>query len=79
MKGLESLSDPRLKTAKIGVVAGTPPASLLAADGLLGQIKSYALVVDTRFDSPTHEMMDDFDRGDIDIALLWARSRATTR
>ena len=47
LKGLESLSDPRLKTAKIGVVAGTPPASFLAADGLLGQIKSYALVVDT--------------------------------
>ena len=71
LKGLESLSDPRLKTAKIGVVAGTPPASLLADDGLLGQIRSYALVVDTRFDSPTHEMMDDLDRGDIDIALLW--------
>ena len=30
LKGLESLSDPRLKTAKIGVVAGTPPASFLA-------------------------------------------------
>jgi quinoprotein dehydrogenase-associated probable ABC transporter substrate-binding protein len=71
LKGLESLSDPRLKTAKIGVVAGTPPASLLAADGLLGQIKSYALVVDTRYDSPTHEMMDDLDRGEIDVALLW--------
>ncbi len=71
LKGLESLSDPRLKTAKIGVVAGTPPASLLAADGLLGQIKSYALVVDTRVDSPTREMMDDLDRGEIDIALLW--------
>ena len=38
---------------------------------MLGQIKSYALVVDTRFDSPTHEMMDDLDRGEIDVALLW--------
>jgi quinoprotein dehydrogenase-associated probable ABC transporter substrate-binding protein len=71
LKGLDSLSDPRLKTARIGIVAGTPPASILAEDGLLGQIKSYALVVDTRFDSPTHEMMDDLDRGDIDVALLW--------
>jgi ABC-type amino acid transport substrate-binding protein len=60
-----------LKTAKIGVVAGTPPASYLATNGLLGQIKSYALVVDTRFDSPTHEMMDDLDKGEIDVALLW--------
>ncbi len=71
LKGLNSLSDPRLKTARIGVVAGTPPVTFLAANGLLGQIKSYALVVDTRFDSPTREMMDDLDRGDIDVALLW--------
>jgi quinoprotein dehydrogenase-associated probable ABC transporter substrate-binding protein len=71
LESLESLSDPRLKTAKIGVVAGTPPATYLAVNGLLGQTKSYALVVDTRYDSPTHEMMDDLDRGDIDVALLW--------
>jgi quinoprotein dehydrogenase-associated probable ABC transporter substrate-binding protein len=71
LKGLDSLSDPRLKKARIGIVAGTPPASLLADKGLLGQIKSYALVVDTRFDSPTHEMMDDLDRGEIDVALVW--------
>jgi quinoprotein dehydrogenase-associated probable ABC transporter substrate-binding protein len=71
LKGMESLSDPRLKTAKIGIIAGTPPATVLAENGLLGHIKSYALVVDTRFDSPTHQMMDDLDRGDIDVALLW--------
>ena len=71
LEGLDSLSDPRLKTARIGVIAGTPPVTFLAANGLLGQIKSYALVVDTRFDSPAREMMDDLDRGEIDIALLW--------
>jgi quinoprotein dehydrogenase-associated probable ABC transporter substrate-binding protein len=71
LKDLDSLSDPRLKTARIGVVAGTPPATYLAEKGLLGRIKSYALVVDTRFDSPTHEMMDDLDRGEIDVGLLW--------
>ncbi len=71
LKGLDSLSDPRLKTARIGIVAGTPPATVLAENGLLGHIKSYALVVDTRFDSPTHEMMDDLDRGEIDVAVLW--------
>jgi len=71
LKGMESLSDPRLKTARIGIVAGTPPATFLAENGLLGRIKSYALVVDTRYDSPTHEMMDDLERGEIDVALLW--------
>ena len=71
LKGMDSLSDPRLKTAKIGIVAGTPPATYLAMDGLLGQIKSYRLGVDTRYDSPTHDMMDDLDKGEIDVALIW--------
>jgi quinoprotein dehydrogenase-associated probable ABC transporter substrate-binding protein len=71
LEGLDSLSDPRLKTAKIGVIAGTPPVTFLAANGLLGQIKSYALMVDTRFDSATHAMMDDLEGGEIDVALLW--------
>jgi quinoprotein dehydrogenase-associated probable ABC transporter substrate-binding protein len=71
LEGLDSLSDARLKTVKIGVIAGTPPVTFLAADGLLGQIKSYALVVDTRFDSATQEMMNDLDSGEIDVALLW--------
>lgn len=71
LKDLVALNDPRLKMARIGVIAGTPPATILATYGLLGRIKSYALVVDTRYDSPAHQMMDDLDRGDIDIALLW--------
>jgi quinoprotein dehydrogenase-associated probable ABC transporter substrate-binding protein len=71
LKGMDSLSDPRLKTARIGIVAGTPPATYLAMNGLLGQIKSYRLGIDTRYDSSTHEMMDDLDKGEIDVALLW--------
>ena len=71
LKGMDSLSDPRLKTARIGIVAGTPPATYLAMGGLLGQIKSYRLGVDTRYDSSTHDMMDDLDKGEIDVALLW--------
>jgi quinoprotein dehydrogenase-associated probable ABC transporter substrate-binding protein len=71
LDGLDALSDPRLKTAKIGVIAGTPPVSYLATLGLLHNIKSYALVVDTRFDSATGEMMHDLDAGDIDVALIW--------
>ena len=71
LAGLDSLSDPRLKTAKIGVVAGTPPASYLAVDGLLDHIKSYALVVDTRHESPNAQMMADLDKGVIDVALMW--------
>ena len=79
LKGLDSLSDPRLKTARIGIVAGTPPATYLAMNGLLGKIKSYPLFVDTRFDSPTHDMMDDLDKGEIDVALLWGPIRGLLR
>jgi quinoprotein dehydrogenase-associated probable ABC transporter substrate-binding protein len=71
LAGLDTLSDVRLKTARIGVVAGTPPVTYLAINGLLGQIKSYALVVDTRYESPTAQMMDDLDKGVIDVALVW--------
>jgi len=71
LEGLESLSDPRLKSAKIGIVAGTPPVTYLAGEGLLGQIKSYPLVVDTRYDSSSQAMMEDLDKGEIDVALLW--------
>ena len=71
LDGLDSLEDPRLKTARIGVVAGTPPVTYLAIGGLLPQIKSYALMVDTRFDSPAQQMMTDLEKGDIDVALLW--------
>ncbi len=71
LAGLDSLKDPRLKSAKIGVVAGTPPASYLAEDDLLDHVKSYALVVDTRYDSPSAEMMADLDKGVIDVALMW--------
>ena len=71
LDGLDSLSDPRLKSARIGIIAGTPPVTYLATGGLLDKIKSYALVVDTRFDSPSQEMMQDLEKGEIDVALLW--------
>lgn len=71
LAGLDSLADDRLKTAKIGVIAGTPPVTYLAVNGLLGHIKSYALVVDTRYESPNAEMMADLDAGVIDVALMW--------
>ena len=51
LDGIESLADPRLKGKKIGVVAGTPPATYLAMQGLLTSVKGYHLVVDTRVDS----------------------------
>ena len=71
LEGLDTLNDPRLKSVRIGIIAGTPPVTYIATNGLLSQVKSYALVVDTRYDSTTSQMMADLDSGEIDVALLW--------
>ena len=71
LDGIETLSDPRLKDKRIGVVAGTPPATYLAMNGLLEKAKGYALVVDTRVDSAGEAMMKDLVAGEIDVAVLW--------
>ena len=71
LESVDSLESPLLQGKRIGIVAGTPPATNLAVNGLLGNIKSYPLVVDTRFDAPTSAMIDDLDADRIDIAILW--------
>jgi quinoprotein dehydrogenase-associated probable ABC transporter substrate-binding protein len=68
---IDSLADPRLKGKRIGIVAGTPPATLLAVNGLMTTAKPYPLVIDTRVDSSAEAMMKDLATGDIDVAVLW--------
>jgi quinoprotein dehydrogenase-associated probable ABC transporter substrate-binding protein len=68
---LDTLSDPRLKDKRVGVVAGTPPATYLAVDGLMRKAKPYPLVVDTRVDSSAAAMLRDLESGEIDIGVLW--------
>jgi quinoprotein dehydrogenase-associated probable ABC transporter substrate-binding protein len=71
LDGVISLDDPRLKGKKIGVVAGTPPATNLAAAGLMGNVKPYQLMIDTRIKSSAEDMIADLQKGEIDLALLW--------
>jgi len=68
---VETLSDPALQGHRIGVVAGTPPASHLAHNGLIGLAKPYPLIVDRRVLDPAGEMLADLEAGKIDGALLW--------
>ena len=63
--------DPSLAGLRLGVVGGTPPADLLARYDLMAHTKPYALTVDTRFESPTHEMVKDVADGTIDVGFLW--------
>ena len=71
LEGVSDLSDPRLKEARLGVVAGTPPATTLALNGLMGAARPYHLMVDTRHDSPVRDMFADLSAGEIDAALAW--------
>ena len=68
---LDTLADPRLKTKRIGIVAGTPPATFLAVNGLMEKAKPYPLVVDTRFESSAVAMMADLESREIDVAIMW--------
>ncbi|WP_291846809.1 substrate-binding domain-containing protein [Bradyrhizobium sp.] len=66
-----TLGDSRLKGKHIGIVAGTPPATSMTANGLMADAKSYPLMVDTRIDSSAEVMIDDLTSGKIDAAILW--------
>lgn len=71
LEGIENLDDPRLRESRIGVVAGTPPATIIAINQLIGRIKPYPLLVDRRHDSPAERMIADLEKGEIDIGLMW--------
>ncbi|MCL6607853.1 MAG: substrate-binding domain-containing protein [Geminicoccaceae bacterium] len=67
----DSLDSPMAAVARIGLVANTPPAVLVERRGLIGNITSYNLIVDTRVEHPAKQAVDDLVAGRIDMALLW--------
>ena len=71
LDGVDSLADARLSGKRIGVVAGTPPATVMAGLGLIQQAKPYPLLVDRRYDLPGERMIGDIRSGDIDAGVLW--------
>jgi len=68
---IHSLADPALAGKKIGLVAATPPTDLLLKHNLMPQVTTYALAVDTRFESPPRAMLQDIADGKIDVGLIW--------
>ncbi len=68
---IDRLSDPRLRTLRLGLTAGTPPADIIAGLGLMQNVKPYPLVVDTRVEQPGKTMVDDLAKGGIDAAIVW--------
>jgi len=71
LEDVATLEDERLKGKHIGIVAGTPPATNMAVNGLMANAKPYALMVDTRVESSAEAMIADLASGQIDAAILW--------
>ena len=67
----DEVGDPALAGKRFGVVAATPPTNLLLRHKLLAQTTSYALTIDTRYESPTRAMLQDLVDHKIDVALIW--------
>ena len=68
---IESLDDPHLKQLRLGLVAGTPPSSILAKLGLLERVRPYRLMIDTRHENSGRTMVRDLLAGEIDLGILW--------
>jgi quinoprotein dehydrogenase-associated probable ABC transporter substrate-binding protein len=71
LETVQSLDDPRLKGKHIGLVAGTPPATIMAKNGLIGDARPFPLMVDTRSDAPSKDMIDQIVNGTLDAGVLW--------
>ena len=68
---VDTLGDQRIRGKRIGIVAGTPPATYLTVYGEMRKAKPYPLVVDTRVDSSAQAMMRDLASTEIDAGVLW--------
>lgn len=66
-----AIGDPAFAGKRFGLIAGTPPTDLLLRHHLLAQTQSYSLLIDTRYESPSRQMLQDLMDKKIDVALLW--------
>ena len=71
LEDVASLGDERLKGKHLGIVAGTPPATNMAVNGLMINARPYPLMIDTRIDSSAVAMIEDLMAGKIDAGVLW--------
>ncbi len=68
---VESLSDPRLKGKRIGFFAGTPPASILAVQGLAANAKPFEIRAYESASKAAAAMIADIASGALDAGILW--------
>ena len=71
LASVDHLNDPALKDHPLGVVAGTPPATIMARAGLAKNMHGADLMVDRRVEDPVGDLLDQVRDGTIDAAVLW--------
>ncbi|MGD1926798.1 MAG: substrate-binding domain-containing protein [Paracoccaceae bacterium] len=71
LAAVDRITDPALQGKRIGVMAGAPPATHMARNGLIGKAKGYRLMVDRRVESPAEQAISDLQSGETDAAILW--------
>ncbi|HEY0835490.1 MAG TPA: quinoprotein dehydrogenase-associated putative ABC transporter substrate-binding protein [Azospirillum sp.] len=66
----ETMADPSLKDARIGIVERTPAASLMRLNGIT-RTEPYQLNTDTRANNPAADAIADVAAGRTDAAVIW--------
>jgi ABC-type amino acid transport substrate-binding protein len=71
LAGVDRLSDPRLKGKRIGLFARTPPASILAMNGLVANAKPFEVNAGDSATKAAEAMIAEIAWGQLDAGLLW--------
>ncbi|AWB08996.1 hypothetical protein A6A40_28820 (plasmid) [Azospirillum humicireducens] len=66
----QTLADPSLQGARIGVVARTPPSAVMLRHGLTN-LEPYQLDTDTRTHHPAQQAVEDVAAARTDAAIVW--------
>ncbi|MGB6908836.1 MAG: quinoprotein dehydrogenase-associated putative ABC transporter substrate-binding protein [Methyloceanibacter sp.] len=71
LAGVTNLSDQRLKDKTIGIIARTPPASIMAMNGLVANARSFDSQGEDGVASPAEDVVAAIASGEIDAGILW--------
>jgi mxaJ protein len=71
LAGVESLADDRLKSKKIGILARTPPVSIMAMNGLMANARSFEAKGDRSAAGAVEDVIAAIASGEIDAGILW--------
>jgi len=71
LASVESLADNRLKNKTIGILARTPPVSIMAMNGLMANARSFEVKGDGNAASAASDVIAAVASGEIDAGILW--------